>query len=172
MEVDLTTKDVEETALANDHPNPSVNNGGNNTNNLELTDDSVDGKPLARNLDEAMRNTEQTDTASSIPSALRNLGPKGSCSWALNSPVCKHTILEVDYCRGKGCSNKVHNICQIEWECGPEGKEMGPGILRCPYHHMFFPKAVTGLRNGPTALAEGNTGKPTSSLTSALNKAP
>lgn len=153
-----------------------------------VRDTEVEESSLVQNLNDSMKvvesnannsvtnsNTGTEDTQSGTTmtsSALRKLGPKGSCSWALDFSQCKHTLLEVDYCREQGCSNKVHHVCQGEWECAPGGKELGPGILRCPYHHEFFPKAVAGSSPTLTAPASAKNAKQTSSLMSALNKAP
>jgi hypothetical protein len=135
---------------------------------IDLIDGAYDEEiSLVGNLNESMKaaesqpnsldvnsNTDTDDTHSGItsaPSALHKLGPKGSFSWALDSSQCKHTLLEVDYCREQGCSNKVHQVCQGEWECTPGGKELGPGTLRCPYHHEYFPKAIAASATKPTA---------------------
>ena len=73
-----------------------------------------------------------------LGSALRKMGPQGTCSWMLGQSCCAHPSILLDSCGEQNCKNKVHLMCQTKWESTPVGTELGAGILQCPEHHEYY----------------------------------
>lgn len=72
--------------------------------------------------------------AAATISTLHPVGPKGTCSWSLTNAQCNLLILNLEPRSVEGCSNYVHQPCQMEWE-ESMGNAADPGTKQCPNHH-------------------------------------